>query len=98
MYIVPTMDAIKNFFGSKTFSFLFQVLILATFLLALGWITQEIWKNIIDLLIGTGTARGSLPHVQNLFNRKQDEIQKVVSADSDVQLAARVVARTDKSP
>ncbi|MBP8975106.1 MAG: hypothetical protein KBG83_00160 [Bacteroidetes bacterium] len=86
----------KQLFQSKTFVYLILIFLVATIALFLGKIAADLWIELIQWLGGFATIRGTSEQIQTTVKRRKDEIQKNLHNRSDSDLAADVVARTER--
>lgn len=86
---------IENILTSKTFGYLILVFIIATLALFLGKLSGEIWVQLIQWLSGYATIRGTAEQL-NKIKEKKNEIENNIHNRTDSELAADIVARTER--
>ncbi len=81
------IDSFAKIIKSKTFALLFLAFIVAGVALFIRKLTGEMWKDLVEWLIGGGTVRGTVEHVETKIKSVKNEVQASVARESDADLA-----------
>jgi hypothetical protein len=85
---------IAQIFQSKAFGFLAVLFVLGTVLLIFGKLASTEWLSLMQWLGGGAVVRsavGDFSTQKETIGEVKNEIKKAVSADTDTELASRVV-------
>ncbi len=81
-------ESLTKILKSKTFALLFLAFLVACVALFIGKLTGEMWKDLVEWIIGGGAVRGTVEHVQTKVKSAESQIKSDVAGKSDDALAA----------